>query len=282
MITGFDHFILLVNDLDAAMDLYRRVGFAPYPGGEHPAFGSRNALVAFADGTYLELLAFTDSALALKTFWRDAVGKLQVGEGWGGFVLASDHLVDDAHAIRARGLDIAEPQPGRRTRPDGQSVEWHTALIGGTPAGILPFLIQDDTPRALRIEPAQEGLGSLVRAPQAIVAVKNVEQARQAYRELLDVEPRYVHNTTGELAGYRVAAPWGSIILAHPERGGNAMSDQLARRGEGLYALTLVAEDINRARSTVVERGVHVEDDASGFLIAPADACGARIRLTMG
>ncbi len=282
MITGFDHFILLVNDLDAAMEVYRRVGFAPRAGGEHPAFGSRNALVAFGDGTYLELLAFHDLALAEKTFWGDAVRKLQVREGWGGFVLASDNLAEDARAIRARGLAIADPQPGSRTRPDGQQVAWHTAIVDGTTTGILPFFIQDDTPRDLRIEPANEGLGTRIRAKEVIVAVKNIEQARQTYRELLDVEPRYVHNTTGELTGYRVAAGWGSIVLAHPERGKNAMADQLAQRGEGLYALTLAADDINRARSEVVRRGIEVEDDATGFLITPEDACGARIRLTEG
>lgn len=282
MITGFDHFILLVNDLDAAMEAYRRVGFMPRAGGEHTAFGSRNALVAFGDGTYLELLAFRDPELAQKAFWGDAVRKLAVHEGWGGFVLASDQLADDAHAIRARGLAMAEPQSGTRTRPDGQQVAWRTALISGTPTGILPFLIQDDTTRTLRIEPPNQGLGTRVRADQVVVAVKNVEQARQAYRELLDLEPRHVQNTTGELTGYRVAAQWGSIILAHPERGKNAMADQLAQRGEGLYALTLVADDINRARSEVVGRGVKVEDDATGFLIAPEDACGARIRLTEG
>ncbi len=279
MITGFDHFIILVGDLDKGIESYRQLGFQVQPGGEHAAFGSHNAIVALADGTYLELVAFRDPALAANTFWGDLVRKLGIHEGFGSYVLSSNDLTNDVQAIRQRGLEVADPQPGSRTRPDGQKVTWHTAVVGGTISGFLPFLIQDDSPRALRAEPAHQELGSRVRAKEIVVAVKNIEVARQAFRELLDIEPRYVQNTTGELAGYRVAAPWGAIVLAHPERNRNAMSDQLAQRGEGPYALTLIADDVNRARSDIVARGIKVEDDATGFLIAPDTACGARIRL---
>ena len=278
-LVAFDHFIILVHDLNAAMEQFRHIGFDARPGGEHVAFGSRNALVALGDGSYLELVAYHDPELAMKTFWGDAVRKLGAGEGFGAFVLASNDLANDVQQIRRRSLEIADPNAGSRQRPDGQQVAWHTAIVGGTPSGMLPFLIQDDTPRDLRIEPAREGVGSHARTKQVIVAVKNIETARQAYRELLDIEPRFVQNTAGDLSGYRVSAPWGSIILAHPERGANAMSDQLARRGEGLYALTLAVEDINRTRSEITGRGIRVEDDATGFLIAPEAACGARIRL---
>lgn len=278
-IVGFDHFIILVNDLAAATGTFRQLGFEVRAGGEHPAFGSQNALIALADGTYFELLAFKDSALAAQTFWGDAVRKLRVREGYGAYVLASNDLAQDVAQIRARGLDIADAKPGMRARPDGQRVAWYTAVAGGTTAGILPFLIQDDTPRLLRVEPPRQGLGNHVRARQAVVAVKNIEVARQSFRELLDLEPRYVQNTTGELTGYRATAPWGSIVLAHPERGANAMADQLAQPGEGLYALTLAAENVNQARHDITSKGIRVEDDDSGFLIAPEAVCGARLRL---
>jgi hypothetical protein len=279
MITGFDHFIILVGDLNTGIESFRKLGFEVKPGGEHPAFGSHNALVALADGTYLELVAFRDPALAAKTFWGDLVRKLEIHEGFGSYVLSSNDLTNDVQAIRQRGLEVADPRPGTRTRPDGQTVAWHTAVVGGTISEFLPFLIQDDSPRTRRVEPATQGLGSRLRVKEIIIAVKNIEVARQAYRELLDIEPRFVQNTTGELTGYRVSAPWGAVVLAHPERNRNAMSDQLAQRGQGPYALTLIADDVNRARSDIVARGVKVEDDATGFLIAPEATCGARIRL---
>lgn len=276
---GFDHFIVLVNDLTAAMETYRRLGFDARAGGEHPAFGSHNALIAFADGTYLELVAFKDAALAEKSFWRDAVKMLRVHEGFGGYVLASNDLANDVPQFRQRALDIADPNTGSRTRPDGQRVEWQTAIIGGTPSGALPFLIQDVTPRELRVEPAKEGLGKQARVRQVVVAVKHTDLARDAYRVLLGVEPRRVHNNTGDVTGYRFTMPWGAIIVAHPEVGGNAMADQVSIRGEGLYALTLVMDDVNPVRREMKTRNIPVEDETYGFLVSPDAACGARIRL---
>jgi catechol 2,3-dioxygenase-like lactoylglutathione lyase family enzyme len=275
----FDHFIIVVNDLTAAMETYRALGFEVRVGGEHPAFGSHNALVALADGAYLELVAFKDAALAEKSFWRDAVKRLRVKQGFGGFVLASDDLANDVPRLRQQKLDIAEPNAGARTRPDGQRVEWQTTILGGTPSGALPFLIQDVTPRELRVEPAQAGLGQHARVKEIVVAVKHADLARDAYRALLGVEPRRVHNNIGDVTGYRFTTPWGAIVIAHPESGGNAMADQVSQRGEGLYALTLTLDDVNPARRAMKVRHIQVEDETYGFLISPDAACGARIRL---
>jgi hypothetical protein len=281
MITGFDHFIILVNDLNTAIEAYRRLGFDARAGGEHPAFGSHNALVALADSAYLELVAFKDPARAAKTFWGAGVAKLCAGEGFGGYVLASNDLASDAVQLKQRALHIGEPSAGSRIRPDGQGVAWHIALFDNSPVGVLPFLIQDDTPRDLRIEPAKEGLGSRARVKEAIVAVKDAETARAAYGALFaeQIEPTRVKNVGGDVLGYRVALAWGSIVLAHPVRRGNALADQLAQRGEGLYALTLEVEGVGRDRRELRNRGIAIQNDANGFLIAPEFACGARIRL---
>jgi hypothetical protein len=225
------------------------------------------------------LVAFTDPERAASTFWGEAVRKLKVGEGLAGYVLSSEDLEADVLQIRGRGLEIADPQEGSRTRPDGELVLWKTAIAGGTPAGILPFLIQDITPRELRSQPPQEGLGTHLSVKEVIVATRNVEVARQSYRELVGIEPRYVQNTARDLSGYRVNTSWGSIILAHPERKANAMSDQLAQRGEGLYAINLVADDVNRARTEVTRQGFQVEDDPTGFLILPQSIGGVRLRI---
>ena len=283
-ISGFDHFIILVNNLDAAMQTYQRLGFDVRAGGQHPSMGSHNALIAFADGTYIELVAFKDAALAAKSYWRAGVDRLQVSEGFGGFVLASNDLASDVAQIKSRGavttpLQYDEPKPGSRVRPDGQRVEWHTAMFNGSPVGLLPFLIQDDTPHTLRIEPPTDGIGSRARVKEVVVAVKDGEQARKAYHSLLDQEPKLVHNTSNDVLGYRIAMDWGSIVLAHPQKSGNAMADQLEQRGEGIFALTLEVEGVGRDRIRLKNEGIPFKVDSNGFLIDPAFACGARIRL---
>ncbi len=279
MISGVDHFAILVNDLNAATETYRRLGFDVRAGGEHPAFGSHNALIALADGAYLELVGFKNIDLASKTFWRDAVERLRVSAGLDNFVLLSNDLVNDVSNLRARGLVVSEPEAGSRVRPDGQRVAFRIATLGGTRSGLLPFLIQDDTPRELRIEQASEGLGRRARVKQILVAAKSLDAARESYRALLDVEPKRVRSTAGDLYGFRFSMPWGAFVVAHSEREANAMADQLSQRGEGLHAMTLAVGDLNRERTEMKSRGVKIEEDENGFLISPDAACGARIRL---
>ncbi len=278
MITGIDHLIILVNDLDAAMATYRGIGFQVEAGGVHPRFGSHNALVPLTDGSFLELVAFQDRELAARTFWTDAVKRLQLGEGFGDYAVSSSDLAADVRQIRERGLALGDPQPGERERPDGRHIAWHTSRPPSALGSILPFLIQDDTPRELRIEPPREGLGNGARIKEIVVGVAHAEAARDAFRRLLDVEPRLVRNSSGELQGYRLVAPWGSFVLVHPDRERNALADQLRLRGEGVHAVTLSVENVNRARTEMSTRHIAVIDDPVGFLIAPASAHGARIR----
>ncbi len=279
MISGIDHFAILVNDLDAATETYRRLGFDVRAGGEHPAFGSHNALIALADDAYLELVGFRNIELASKTFWREAVKRLRTSAGLDNFVLLSNDLAGDVSNLRARGLDVSEPEAGSRVRPDGQRVAFRIATLGGTRSGLLPFLIQDDTPRGLRIEPAREGLGRRARVKQILIAAKDLDSARESYRALLDAEPKHVRSTAGDLQGFRFSMPWGTLVVAHPERGAKAMADQLSQRGEGLHAITLSVGDLNRERTEMKTRGMKIEEDENGFLISPDAACGARIRL---
>ncbi len=280
MIRGADHVVVLVNDLNAAIETYRRLGFNAQPGGEHPNTGSHNALAALADGVYLELLAFKNPTLAEQSHWRGGVRMLRVGEGFAAYVLASDDLVRDIEQLRAHGINVGDPTPGSRVRPDGQIVKWKTAFLDGTPTGVMPFLIQDETPRALRIEPAHEGLGARARLSQLVIATKQLEPAREKYRALLNVEPKHVRNIGGDVEGYRFTMEWGSIVLAHSTVEGNAMADQLAKRGEGMYAITLTVDKLGYEWSELNKRGVNLEKDTNGYLIAPDKACGARIRLT--
>ena len=52
-----DHAVIAVADLAAAMADYEALGFTVRFGGEHPGRRTHNALIYFADGSYLELIA---------------------------------------------------------------------------------------------------------------------------------------------------------------------------------------------------------------------------------
>ncbi|HEV2067768.1 MAG TPA: VOC family protein, partial [Thermomicrobiales bacterium] len=75
MPTQIDHVVVVARHLDRAIAGAERAGFTVVPGGEHAGGQSHNALIAFRDGTYIELFAFIDpdqqSAQALWTrLWQ--------------------------------------------------------------------------------------------------------------------------------------------------------------------------------------------------------------------
>jgi catechol 2,3-dioxygenase-like lactoylglutathione lyase family enzyme len=141
-----DHAIIVVDDLDAARADFTALGFTVLHGGTHASGATQNALIVFADGTYLELMARTGRPPLPGT--ADYSFLFANGEGFAGLCLSSDDLAADVAAIRSRGGDIADPEGGGRVRPDGVEMRWRSAWIDGQP---LPFVMEDLTPRTLRV-----------------------------------------------------------------------------------------------------------------------------------
>lgn len=142
MLRQLDHVVLVARDLAAATADHRRRGFTVTPGGEHADGVTHNALIPFADGSYVELVAFRDLARSIDhRLWKIAAD----GGGLAAFALLSDDLAADAAALG--DLVTHPPTPGGRIRPDGVEIKWRTARL----AAPLPFVIEDITARELRV-----------------------------------------------------------------------------------------------------------------------------------
>jgi catechol 2,3-dioxygenase-like lactoylglutathione lyase family enzyme len=151
MLTGIDHVAIVVRDLDAAIAAWEQRGFAPVRGGRHPN-GSINAFVSFPDGSVIELFGFEDASKPNEhRYWQS----LQRGEGPCDWCFSTDDLTGDLQRYRAAGFAIGEPIARSRVRPDGMELRWRVAITEGADRGVVPFLIQDETPRADRIPPAR-------------------------------------------------------------------------------------------------------------------------------
>lgn len=152
MALRLDHLVILVRDLNGAIRDYGTLGFAVTPGGEHADGLTRNALIPFSDGTYLELVTFTDPANPRDNVWNWRP-LLDSGGGLIDHCLASEDLASDVRRLREIGLIIDGPHEGGRTLPDGSEIRWSSASIRQS-GRALPFLIEDLTPREARVPAA--------------------------------------------------------------------------------------------------------------------------------
>ena len=72
----FDHAVVVVSSLEQATHEFTVAGFTVIPGGQHDVLPTENALVCFADGSYLELLATRNPAT------RDELRALRASDAW--------------------------------------------------------------------------------------------------------------------------------------------------------------------------------------------------------
>lgn len=195
MANGIDHVVIGVRDLEQAAADYEALGFTVTPGGEHAGGATHNALIGFADGTYLELIAFTDPERPQEHRWWS---KIAAGEGLIDFALRSDGLAAEASRLRDAGLANDGPQEGGRLRPDGERVAWRN-LVVENPDVSLPFLIEDVTPRELRVPAgtAANHLNGVMGVDGLTVAVDDLDKGAAIFAALLNADAE----TTGSAAG---------------------------------------------------------------------------------
>jgi hypothetical protein len=266
MLRSLDHIVIVVRDLAQASADYDRAGFTVTPGGEHTSGATHNALVAFGDGAYFELIAFHEPERPQEHRWWS---RLAQGEGFVDYALLSDNLARDAERLRAAGLAETDLYDGGRRRPDGQQIAWRSQRLGASnDRSALPFLIQDVTPRALRVPggPVARHALPVTRVAGLTLAVGKLVEAGATMAALLGTEgqrpPPSVVGARDALC-FQVGPQW--LELVQPAGETDEVAGYLRDRGEGPFEVVLSGDAGARP--------------GEGELLPLAATHGARIRV---
>jgi catechol 2,3-dioxygenase-like lactoylglutathione lyase family enzyme len=269
LITGIDHVIIAVADLEKAAALFRALGFTMAPKGEHAEWGTANYCIMFEDD-YLELLAAVGEggpAERVRAFIAEK------GEGLMGLVWGTE----DAEADCAR---LGQEKPGDLSRSvEGEMARFKAGILSPeTTPGIASFLCQHLTPEKLR-RPGWTGHANGALGITSLTALM---------AEPLDLMPAWdrligpaASTATDELV--TVHTRHGLVFLCRPDDLGQLhpeAEDDEFPPAPALVALTLRVADAAMARRALKEAGIPYDCDRQGkVVIAPENACGVLIEL---
>jgi catechol 2,3-dioxygenase-like lactoylglutathione lyase family enzyme len=239
MLQGIDHIVIVVNDLEQAAKDYEQLGFTVVPGGKHPV-GSHNVLISLADGSYIEIIAFYREALDHR--WWDP---LQKGERLVDFCMQTDDLHGDTLKFRAAGVEINDPIPWSRTRPDGYELKWLLSLAQGSHRGVAPFLIQDVTPREERIPQTFDHKNRVIGIATVTVVVGELTGVERWYDGVLGNRPTNFTDDKLKATGIRYQIGPHNLDFVAPLKSESPLTNWLRAFGPSPYAATLRGSLLN-------------------------------------
>ena len=239
VVLELDHVSICGSNLDALRQDFTDVGLTPDLGGPHGNGITQMASIGFDDGTYIELIAPIKSGVTAGSDWSKFMSEDAVTCAW---AVGTNVLLQEVDRLKKAGVAIKGPDSGSRKRPDGMSIEWKTADVGnGTPGSTLPFVIEDETPRAWRVQISASVQGSpLTGVENVVLGVNNLDAAIALFKKTYGWSDPLLE--TQKDIGKMAYFPGEPVILAAPA-GGGWLADRLAKYGESPVAYLLASRD---------------------------------------
>jgi hypothetical protein len=247
LLLKMDHVTICGSDLAVLRKAFTHLGLTPDYGGRHARGGTHMAVLGFEDGSYLELVAPVKAGSVTESDWS----KLMLANaGACAWAVASTDIQKDVDALKAAGFPVDGPISGGRKKPDGKVLEWQTAAVGTAQAGaMLPFMIQDRTPREWRVRPSASTAEMKLSGVAAVVlGVRDLDAATSLFRKaygwpapVLEEHPEF---------GAKLASFAGTpVILATPLDGNSWLAKRLNELGESPVAFLLGTREFEKAAS---------------------------------
>ena len=271
-ITGIDHVLVGVHELEAARQTFAHLGFTLSPRGRHIGWGTAN-YCAMLRGGYIELLGIVDSA----QFTNNLDRFLEGGEGLLGLAFATDDADAAARNLAARGMAVEGPKAlSRKLELPGGDVEPAFRLVHTAPeatAGVPAFVCQHLTPELVWQDAWLAHPNGARAIASVTVAVADPGAAALAFGALFG--PDAVSATHGAV---EVETGGGRLRLAAPD-GLAALFPGIAglrdRALPYLAGLRVGVADVGETANYLGAAGVSVSRDGDRLLrLDPANACG--------
>ena len=239
-----DHVTIAARELEPQRLAFEAVGLSSVYGGAHSTGGTHMAQVGFDDGSYIELIAGREPG-EVSGKWARQIAADAGPCAWAAQVA---DIGAEAARVAALGVPVVGPVNMSRERPDGARVAWELAYLGeGTPGNLLPFLIEDRTPRELRVRPTPGVAGSeLHGVAQVVLGVDALDPAIALFRRVYGWDEPAPDEDAA--FGARLARFDGTpVTLAEPLPGATAgdwLRERLALFGPLPCAFLLASDDL--------------------------------------
>ena len=258
---NIDHVTVAGKNLKQMQERLAQVGLTSEYGGPHSNHVSEMALTAFPDGSYLELIALqpnADPAAVGHHYWAK---QMQGDAGPCAWALREKDLNAEVKRLAAAGIQVGQPAPSGRTRPDGKRLEWETARVGEEPNGtFFPFLIRDITPRPDRAflsgKPTVKDFKGISRV---VIAVRDLKSASERFRKAYGL-PAPIQQVDADFGAHLALMGGTIVVLAAPLNSSSWISQRIEEFGEGPCAFILKGQRTGKIQPALKSRwfGVNI------------------------
>jgi catechol 2,3-dioxygenase-like lactoylglutathione lyase family enzyme len=277
-ITGIDHCVVLVRNLDAARDRYERLGFTVAPRGLHPPDHGTGNHTVMLEREYVELMGVITPTPSNER-WRRA---LAAREGLAAVALQTQSADAAAAEMNADGVALSTPEDFARpvVLPDGtksQAAFRTTQFPPGVAPGFHLFCCEHRTrhitwlPELLRHANGAVALDHLLAAsddPRADAA-----RVARLFAVTPEVEPdgAWAVDTGNSAIRFQTAQALAARY---------AGSDLTGLVPSGLVGMVLRTGSLAEAATALARGEVAHARTPSAIVVAPREACGILIVFT--